>query len=116
MEFITKGLNTDLLIIFSATLILSSLSGGIFFAFYSKYKKEKKLFSVCTKPSIGIVKSVGRSSLNTGHSNPTFIDIEFKGSERSFTNVDSELRFKYKEGDKIEVLYNPKNKSEFIFT
>jgi hypothetical protein len=97
-------------------ILFSLFTGGLFLAFHAKYKREVNLVLVCTKPSIGKVKIVALSSHNTGHTNPTFMTIDFNGHERTFNNVSDELRFKYKQDDNIDILYNPLNKAEFVFT
>ena len=113
---LSHGLNFEVLTIFVCGLFFSLISGGVFLAFYTVYKREMHLTSVCTKPSIGKVKIVALSSHNTGHSNPTFMTIDFEGHERTFNNVGDELRFKYKQDDNIDILYNPLNKAEFVFS
>lgn len=97
-------------------ILFSLFTGGLFLAFHTKYKREINLILVCTKPSIGKVKIVALSNHNTGHTNPTFMTIDFNGHERTFNNISDELRFKYKQDDNIDILYNPLNKTEFIFT
>jgi hypothetical protein len=114
--FLIQGFSKNLLILIFCGILFSLFSGGLFLAFHTRYKREMHLILVCTKPSIGKVKIVALSSHNTGHSNPTFMTIDFEGHERTFNNISDELRFKYKHDDNIDVLYNPVNKSEFVFT
>jgi len=42
--------------------------------------------------------------------------IHLDGHVRTFNNVSDELRFKYKQDDNIDFLYNPLNKAGFVFT
>ncbi len=114
--FLMQGLSKNFFILILSGFLFSFTSGFMFLAFHDKYKREMHLISVCTNPSIGKVKIVALSSHNTGHSNPTFMTIDFEGHEHTFNNVGDELRFKYKQDDNIDILYNPLNKSEFVFT
>jgi hypothetical protein len=115
LEVIRLGISLESIGFMMVTILISGLSGLFFFAFYSKYKNELKLFECCTKPSKGVIKHIGLSSHNVGGRNPTFITVEFSYHERTFNNVSDQLRFEYKEGDSINILHNPDKRSEFIF-
>lgn len=96
-------------------LVMTGMIILMFFGFNKRYQDSRKLLIECTKSDIGIVKETGLSAINTGNTNPAFITIEFNGFNKTFCYVTNELRFKYKHDDDINILYNPKNKQEFIF-
>ncbi len=109
------GFSYKTIIVVFAWLVITSAMSLIFFGFNERYKSAKKLHIKCTKADMGTVTETGLSAINTGSTNPAFITIEFNGFEKTFCYVTDELRFKYKHGDDINILYNPKNKQEFIF-
>ena len=115
IEFFRYGFSLKLLGVSFLILLLCLIPGSIFLAFYTLYKRNKRLFEVCTIPSQGSVVEASLSSHNVGGTNPTFLTVEFGGTEKTFPNVGDEIRFKYKAGDSIDILYNPSNAKEFIF-
>jgi len=115
IEFFRYGFSLKLLGVSFLALLLCLIPGSIFLAFYTLYKRNKRLFEVCTIPSQGYVVEAALSAHNVGGTNPTFLTIEFGGTEKTFPNLGDEMRFKYKTGDSIDIQYNPNNAKEFIF-
>ena len=113
-EYLIFGFNLKLLGAMLLSLLLISIPSFFAWIMIDKYKKELHLFNSCTQSSSGIVKKVELSKHNIGHSNPTFITIEFKGNKKDFLNIPDSWRFKFKPNDTIPVLYNPLNPSEFV--
>ncbi|MFY0642721.1 MAG: hypothetical protein JXR16_16845 [Bermanella sp.] len=115
IEFFRYGFSLKLLGLSFLALLLCLIPGSIFLAFYTLYKRNKRLFEVCTIPSQVSVVEAALSSHNVGGTNPTFLTVEFGGTKKTFQNVGDDMRFKYKTGDSIDILYNPNNSKEFIF-
>ncbi len=72
IEFFRHGVSLKLLSLSFLVLLPCLIPGFIFLAFYTLYKRNKRLFGVCTIPSQGTVIEAALSSHNLGSTNPTF--------------------------------------------
>lgn len=115
IEFFRYGFSLKLLGVSFLVLLLCLIPGVVFLAFHTQYKRNKRLFEVCITPNQGTVVEAALSSHNVGGTNPSFLTVEFGGIQKTFPNVGDEIRFKYKPGDSIDILYNLDNTKEFIF-
>jgi hypothetical protein len=113
-DYLLFGYSLKLVGAILLSLLVVGLPSIIAWLLIGKYKEDLRIFNACTQPSKGTIKTIGLSRHNTGHSNPTFVTVEFKGNERTFTNIPDAWRFELKPDDKTDILYNPSNPSEFI--